>query len=115
VDSIAIRSLGGGLTEVTAIVANQRLAPTHTEQDIRNHITRPDWVTLDGGEVVAGFVVEDPLSGRAKEQVHNPRRIEVDNVPGMGTATVRWVVRGKGPFTVTVDSEKGGVGRRRSD
>jgi len=27
---------------------------------------------------------------------------------------VRWVVRGKGPFTVTVDSEKGGVGKRES-
>ncbi len=42
------RSLGGGLTEVTAIVANKRLAPTHTQQDLENHITRPDWVTLDG-------------------------------------------------------------------
>ena len=114
VDSIATKSLGGGLTEVTAIVANKRLAPTHTQQDIQNHITRPDWVTLDGGQVIAGFVVEDPLSGLAREQVRNPGRIEVDNIPGMGAAMVRWVVRGTGPFTVTVDSEKGGVGRRGS-
>lgn len=114
VDSISTRSLGGGLTEVTAIVANKRLAPTHVRQDILNHITRPDWVTLDGGQVIAGFVVEDPLSGRAKEQERHPQRIEVDNIPGMGTATVRWVVRGKGPFTVTVDSEKGGISRRES-
>ncbi len=114
VDSIATRPLGGGLTEVTAIVANKRLAPTHTQQDVLNHITRPDWVTLDGGQVIAGFVVEDQLSGLAREQVRNPRRIEVGNIPGMGTAMVRWVVRGTGPFTVTVDSEKGGVGQRGS-
>jgi hypothetical protein len=32
----------------------------------------------------------------------------------MGTVTVRWLVQGTGPFTVTVDSEKGGVHSRRS-
>jgi len=52
VDSISTRPLGGGLTEVTAIVANKRLAPTHTQQDILKHITRPDWVALDAGDVI---------------------------------------------------------------
>jgi hypothetical protein len=33
----------------------------------------------------------------------------VASIRGMGTVTVRWIVRGSGPFTVTADSPKGGV------
>lgn len=114
VDSIRTRALAGGLTEVTAIVANHRVVPTHTQQDVENHISRPDWISLTGGEVLAGFQVTDPLQNIAREQQRLPARIEVANVPGMGTVTVRWIARGAGPFTVTVDSPKGGVHSRRS-
>lgn len=109
VDSIASRSLGGGLSEVTAIVANRRLTPTHTRQDVEHRITGPDLVSLTGADVVAGFIVEDPLQDISVEQERDPRTLEVQNIPGMGTATVRWIVRGNGPFTVTVRSPKGGV------
>lgn len=109
VDSISVRPLGQGLTEVTAIVANKRLAPTHTQQDQENRISRPDWISLAGGDVVAGFLVTDPLQGIAVEQKRRPGRIDVESIPGMGTVTVRWIARGSGPFTVTVDSPKGGV------
>lgn len=112
VDSIMTRTLPGGLTEVTAIVGNHKLIPTHTQQDLENRISRPDWVTLEGAEPVAGFIVTNPLQEIAVEQKRNPKRILVDNIPGNGTVTVRWVVRGSGPFTVTVDSEKGGVARK---
>jgi hypothetical protein len=30
----------------------------------------------------------------------------------MGTVTVRWIVRGGGPFTVIADSQKGGTARK---
>ncbi len=46
------------------------------------------------------------------DSVRTRSRIELANLPGMGTATVRWIVRGDGPFTVTIDSAKGGVHRR---
>jgi hypothetical protein len=108
VDSIQTRALGGGLTEVTAIVANRRLAPTHTQQDVENRLNRPDWVSLSGGSVVAGFVVVDPLANVTAEQKRNPTRINVTNIPGNGIVTVRWIVQGNGPFTVSVDSQKGG-------
>lgn len=108
VDSISVRRRDGGLSEVTAIIANKRLAPTHTQQDVENHITRPDYVSLSGGQVVAGFVVDDPRQNLATEQKLYPERIEVGNIPGMGTVTVRWLVRGAGPFTVTASSPKGG-------
>ena len=82
VDTVATRSLGGGLTEVTATIANRRLAPTHTQQDVENRITRPDWITLTGGTVVAGFVVTDALRNFAAEQKRNPARDRRCEHPG---------------------------------
>jgi len=32
----------------------------------------------------------------------------VDNIPGMGHVMVRWIVRGSGDYTITIDSNKGG-------
>jgi hypothetical protein len=114
VDSIAVRRVDAGLSEVTAIVANIRVVSTHTQQDIENRITRPDQVTLSGAEVVAGFVVEDPRQNLAKEQKLHPATIDVPSIPGMGTVTVRWLVRGNGPFRVAVSSTKGGIHSRSS-
>lgn len=113
VDSIQVRQVAG-MTEVTATIVNRRLAPTHTQQDIENRITRPDFVTLTGGNVIAGFVVTDVVNNHATEQERNPSRIEVANVPGNSLVTVRWLVQGSGPFTVTVDSQKGGVHTART-
>ena len=109
VDSVATRSLGGGLTEVTAIVTNDRIVPTHTQQDLEHRISRPDYVALTGRKVLAGFRVTNPLQDIAEEQKHHPERIEMDNIPGRSTVTVRWIVSGGGPMTITADSEKGGV------
>ncbi|HET9150079.1 MAG TPA: M14 family metallopeptidase [Gemmatimonadales bacterium] len=109
VDSVATRSLGGGLTEVTAIVTNDRIVPTHTQQDLEHRISRPDYVALTGRKVLAGFRVTNPLQDIAEEQKHHSERIEVDNIPGRSTVTVRWIVSGSGPMTITADSEKGGV------
>ena len=114
VDSVTTRSLGGGLTEVTAVVLNERLAPTHTQQDLENNITRPDFVSIEGGRVIAGFTVDNPLNGDATEQKRDPANIRVRNIPGHGLVRVRWIVSGAGPFTVTADSEKGGVTVLRS-
>lgn len=114
VDSILVKPLGGSLTEVTAIVANRRVIPTHTSQDIQNKITRPDWIRINGGRVVSGMILEDRLLGIGSEQERRPEQLEVETIPGMGAVAVRWVIDGKGPFTVTVDSEKGGVHERRS-
>jgi len=108
VDSISTKQLSGGLTEVTAVVKNTRVIPTHTMQDVRNKITRPDWIKIEGGKVIAASILENRFFGIASEQKHHPERIEVENIPGMDAVHVRWIVQGKEPFTVTVDSEKGG-------
>lgn len=112
VDTIISNRLAGGLTEVTAVVSNRRLVPTHTQQDVINKITRPDWISLDGATVITGAIVPNALSGVGVEQRRNPARLEVPNIPGMGSVTVRWVVQGTGPFTISVDSVKGGIALR---
>ena len=114
VDTVYARSLGNGLTEVTAIVANRRIVPTHTQQDVENRISRPDYVTLEGTTVVAGYRVTNERNGRSVEQERTPARLELANVPGNSTVMVKWVVRGGGPYVVTVDSEKGGRHTARS-
>src|SRR5690606_2153606 len=84
VDSVWTRPAGGGLTEVNAIVVNTRIAPTHTQQDVENNISRPDWISLEGGEVVAGFIMSDPLQHIAAGQAHRPHRLNLPSNPALG-------------------------------
>ncbi|GAA4447158.1 hypothetical protein GCM10023189_03180 [Nibrella saemangeumensis] len=110
VHSITARSLGNGLTEVTALVVNQRVIPTHSAHDVKYKIERPDYITLKGANVIAAMVVENADMNLAREQKNNPATIEVPNIPGMGSVRVRWLVRGsKDKYTVEVDSRKGGL------
>jgi hypothetical protein len=109
IDSIYTKKLTQGLTEVTAVVKNLRVIPTHTSQDIVNKISRPDHVSINGGKILTGGILEDRFTGEVLEQKRNPQSVEVENIPGMGAVYVRWIVEGNGPFTVTVDAAKGGI------
>ena len=110
VQEITEKDLGDGLKEVTAVVANNRLMPTHSSQDTKNKIERPDYISLTtSGKVLAGILVENRDLNITSEQKINPQTMEVDNIPGMGTVTVKWIVQGGGKYTVNVDSRKGGV------
>ena len=115
VDSIYTNELPGGITEVTAVLKNSRVIPTHTSHDIQNKITRPDWVSVKGGKVLTGAILEDRFMGIAREQKRNPEKLEVPTVPGMEAVYVRWIIEGKGPFTVTIDAAKGGKDSKRSN
>ncbi|WP_234735155.1 M14 family metallopeptidase [Tellurirhabdus bombi] len=110
IQNISSRSLDNGLTEVTAVIINQRVIPTHSAHDVRFKIERPDYITLKGGNVVAAMIVENADLGLTREQKNNPATIEVPSIPGMGNVKVRWIVKGNpGKYTVSVDSRKGGV------
>ncbi|WP_266368692.1 M14 family metallopeptidase [Tellurirhabdus rosea] len=110
IPTIETRSLGNGLTEVTATVVNQRVIPTHSAHDVKYKIERPDYITLKGANVVAGMLVENADFGLTREQKNNPATVEVPTIAGMGFVKARWIVRGNpGKLTVTVDSRKGGV------
>ena len=115
VESIYTKELPGELTEVTAVLKNSRVIPTHTSQDIQNKITRPDWVSVKGGKVLTGAILEDRFMGIAREQKRNPEKLGVSTVPGMEAVYVRWIIEGKGPFTVTINAAKGGKDSKRSN
>jgi len=100
--------LGGGLKAITATIFNERMMPTHASQDLKYRIERPDYVTLSGAKVLAGFVVEDADMKKYKEQTHSPEKMAVANIPGMGAVQVRWIVSSGSAYSVTVDSAKGG-------
>ncbi|MES2775549.1 MAG: M14 family metallopeptidase [Bacteroidota bacterium] len=112
VDTIKEKDLGDGLKEVTAVISNNRLMPTHSSQDLKYKIERPDYITLSGATVVAGMVVDNVDLNLTTEQKTDPGTIAVRNIPGLSTVTVRWIVQGSGKYTVTVDSRKGGLVRR---
>lgn len=109
IDSIAEKDLGDGLKEITAVIGNKRLMPTHSSQDIKYKIERPDYITLTGAKVIAGMTVDNYNPAAATEQKNNPASIEVNNIPGLAQVTVRWIVQGGSTYTITVDSRKGGT------
>ncbi len=114
VQKVEKKGLGNGLTEVTATIANTRIIPTHSDWDVKNKITRPDYVTIRGGDVITGGIMVNPDMGIMKEQEHQPERLRVETIPSQGAVIVRWIVKGSGSFTVTIDSEKGGTAEGRS-
>lgn len=100
--------LGGGLKAITATIFNERLMPTHASQDLKYKIERPDYVTLSGAKVVAGFVVEDEDFNKLTEQKLTPEKISVANILGMTGVKVKWIVSSGSNYSITVDSAKGG-------
>jgi hypothetical protein len=108
IEEITEKSLGGGLTEVTAVITNKRMMPTHASQDLKYKIERPDYISIEGAKVVAGVIVDNRDLNLTREQKNNPSKLEVDNIPGLGAVTVRWIISG-GKYSIKVDSRKGGV------
>jgi len=122
VDSVAVRPLGGGLFEITATVINRRLIPTHAEVDKQQKITPPDLVRIapngpqpDKFQVLAGLVADELTFQHPREQRREPAELRLDSLDGHKPVYVRWIVRGAGPYTVSVRSIKGGVASRSSD
>lgn len=106
---IKTEKLSNGLTAVTATVMNTRTIPTHSSIDVKNKIERPDFITLKGAKVIAGMTVQNEDLNLFTEQKHSPQSIEVDNIRGMGSVKVRWIVSGNANgSTVEVSSAKGG-------
>lgn len=106
-------NIGGGLKQITATVYNERLMPTHSSQDLKYSIERADYITISGARVVTGMIVNDEDFNKVEEQKHNPEKIKVNNIPGMESVKVRWIVSGNGKYRINVDSAKGGTAEWR--
>jgi hypothetical protein len=114
IQSATARKVAGGLVEVTAVLVNRKLTPTHAAVDVRNKITSPDLVTIEGKDLKAvfGLTADDGFFLNAAEQKRRPNEMRIPTIPAMGAVHVRWLVRGDGPYTVRVRSAKGGSDRR---
>ncbi|MBC7888081.1 MAG: peptidase M14 [Ferruginibacter sp.] len=109
IDTIMEKDLGDGLKEITAVIGNKRLIPTHSSQDLKYKIERPDYISLSGAKVIAGMTVDNRNSATTVEQKNEPQTIEVENIPGLGHVTVRWIIQGNTKYIIAVDSRKGGM------
>ncbi|HSP12866.1 MAG TPA: M14 family metallopeptidase [Salegentibacter sp.] len=109
ISDVKEENLGGGLKQVTATIYNERLMPTHSSQDLKYKIERPDYVSISGAKVVAGMVVNDEDFNKVEEQEVNPKTIKVKNIPGMEAVKVRWIISGGRNYSIKVDSAKGGI------
>ncbi len=117
VQSIDIKSLGDGLRQVTAIVENPKIIPTHLMSDVKNKITRPNLVSIsgDGLTVATAFTSNEPFFKAAREQKLDPGVVKIDRIAGKNVVYVRWLVLGEGPVTIAVDSVKGGKAELQSE
>ena len=108
VTNLKVRKLEGGLNEVTATVVNRRMIPTHSASNLRYRIDPPDYISLDGGKVLAGMIVQNADLNLTTEQKKNPERMEINNIAGYQHLDLKWIVKGGNKFTVSVESVKGG-------
>jgi hypothetical protein len=112
IQSVEAKPLAGDLTQVTAIIENPKTCPTHTSSDVRRKLTPPDLVSLHASgkesKVILGLTSSDPFFREPSEQKRDPAKLKLDSIPGHGIVYVRWLVQGKGPFEVRVESVKGG-------
>jgi len=108
IENVEEKDLGKGLKEITVTIANKRMIPTHSGNDIDNKINRPDYAIIKGADVLAGMIVLNKDMKLTKEQSYQPDQIEIDNIPGMSAVTVRWIISNNKDYIITVDSQKGG-------
>ena len=115
VKDIKVKNLAGGLKEITATVENKRMMPTHSGTNLKYKIDPPDYISIDGGTVIAGMVVLDADYNRNLEQKKNPQRLEINNIAGYQHVDLKWIVKGGTKFTVKVESLKGGRASGQSE
>ncbi|TAH34858.1 MAG: peptidase M14 [Planctomycetota bacterium] len=105
-----VEPLEGGLHRVTVTLVNDKTMPTRSAMAGREHIGTPDSVSLEGPDltVLAGGVQTDRWRPeRLDWQERDPARLRLERgVPGHGSATVAWIVRGRGDFTVQYVADK---------
>jgi hypothetical protein len=109
VAALEVDDAPGGAKIITVEVRNERWIPTRSGVAADKKIGLPDIVTLSGDDltVVAGGPDADrfDLTGFSAVE-HEPERLRLERgIPGHGSERLRWIVRGSGEFTVTVDSQ----------
>jgi hypothetical protein len=111
ISDLQTEKLGDGLYKIWVTIENSRLIPTRTNQDVSNHISPPDVVSLSGPnvKVISSGRVTDRFFKRVEPVKRRPERVELDAIGGMSAVRVQFIVAGEGRYNITVDSTKGGL------
>lgn len=111
IQRLEAKAMGDGLVEITAAFANPKLMPTRAAVDVANNITPPDLAGIEGKglAIIAGIRSDTPFFLNATEQTKEPDRLRIPTIPGMGAVYIRWLVKGSGPWKVSLRSLKGGT------
>lgn len=111
------KAIGNGVFEVTTVFSNPKLMPTRPAVDLERNITSPDIARIEGKDItiIAGLWSEDPFFLDATEQAHEPDRLRIPTIPGMGAVHVRWIVKGSGSCSISLHSLKGGLAKHTVD
>jgi Zinc carboxypeptidase len=111
IDEIAVDKLKDDLYRVWVTIRNSRLIPTRSDQDVANHISAPDIVSLSGPKVkvISSGRVTDRFFKRVQPVERRPERVELESIRRRNEERVQFIVSGRGSFKVTVNSVKGGL------
>jgi Zinc carboxypeptidase len=106
---VKTQKLEGNLTAITATVMNKRLIPTHSSFDLKNKISPPNTISINGVKVIAGMQVENEDLSLFTEQKINPEALEIKNIGSMEAIKVRWIISGNAQnATINIKSSKAG-------
>jgi hypothetical protein len=108
---VEVEPLSRDLHRVWVTMANSRLLPTRTQQDVKHHLHSPDILTLEGEgiTVLSSGRVVDRFFKKVEAVRRRPERLELESVLGGGEPRAQFVVSGQGKFTLRFHSVKGGV------
>jgi len=110
IQSASAKKLGNDLVEITAIIENPKLTPTHSAVDLNRKITPPDTLAISGDdlEVVVGMKSSERFFQSPSLQSRNPNVLRLANISNHGIVYARWLVTGKPPYKLSLKSIKGG-------
>jgi len=105
-----VEKIGKNLYRIWVEIRNAGMIPTRTAQDVKNHINRPDLVTLEGGQVkvLSAGRITDRFFKKVEAVKARPERLEIEFIPGLRSERAQFIVSGEGTATLRVDSLKGG-------
>lgn len=108
---VSAEKLGPETYSVTAAVRNTRPIPTRSAQAARRKLGLPDELTLSGDRVavVSGGRLLNRDTGAVEAVESGPERLRLEDGVGTDPVRGRWIVRGRGPVTVTFRAQKGGT------
>jgi len=111
IETPQISELASGLVAVDVVFRNTSLIPTRTAMSAEKGIGRADILSIEGAgiEVLAGGTRQDRWRPeRIDLAEHEPARLlRESGIGGRGEVRIRWIVRGRGGFSVSWSGEKG--------